>query len=158
MNTLKLQNSNEFLIIDDEDFERLSKFKWYIGTRDRIFRTIYEFRKVTKNVSVANEVLQRYDTIFDHRDRNKLNNKKDNLRETDDSKNNANKLKYNYSNQTSKFKGVTKRKDKVFDSRISIRRKTIHLGRFENEEDAARAYDKKASELFGEFAVTNFSQ
>jgi hypothetical protein len=36
--------------------------------------------------------------------------------------------------------------------------KEIWLGTFCNKVDAARAYDRKSVELFGEFAFTNFPQ
>lgn len=39
---------------------------------------------------------------------------------------------------------------------IEINGKKMHVGLFNNEEEAARAYDKKAKELFGEYAYFNF--
>jgi hypothetical protein len=39
---------------------------------------------------------------------------------------------------------------------ITFNRKQIHLGAFDDESEAARAYDRKALELFGAFAKTNF--
>lgn len=60
----------------------------------------------------------------------------------------------------SRFKGVGKYRGsarKPWFARISPNRKTISLGSFYTEEEAARAYDRKAREIFGEFAKTNFS-
>ena len=61
---------------------------------------------------------------------------------------------------SSRFKGVYqsqtpgKWKATVTYTRAGFPR-SIHLGTFSTEEDAARAYDAKVRELFGEFAKTN---
>ena len=46
--------------------------------------------------------------------------------------------------------------DGVFEVKIRYKRKLKYIGRFKNEIKAAKAYDKKARELFGEFAYLNF--
>lgn len=62
-------------------------------------------------------------------------------------------------NKTSKLKGVSRYKSsQKWCTRISIKGKTIFLGCFQNEKEAAIAYDKKAKELFGEFAKLNFPE
>ncbi|KKM22422.1 hypothetical protein LCGC14_1625440, partial [marine sediment metagenome] len=43
-----------------------------------------------------------------------------------------------------------------FQAKITRNAKNYFLGRFDNEIEAAKAYDAKARELFGEFALLNF--
>jgi hypothetical protein len=80
--------------------------------------------------------------------------KRENLRACTQSQNNANCRKQ--SGTTSRYKGVS------LDSgtgkwfvRIAINDKCKHLGAFTDEDEAARTYDRRAREAFGEFALTN---
>ena len=58
---------------------------------------------------------------------------------------------------TSRYKGVCWDKKRCkWKAQIAIHGERKQLGRFDNEVDAALAYDKFASENFGEFAKTNF--
>ncbi len=58
---------------------------------------------------------------------------------------------------TSKYIGVSWfKRDGCWRAWITINKKQIHIGYFNSELEAALAYDKKAIELHGEFAVTNF--
>lgn len=54
----------------------------------------------------------------------------------------------------SPFKGVMQFRDK-WRARITINGKTMHLGLFASALEAARAYNEKAKELFGDFANLN---
>jgi len=93
--------------------------------------------------------------LVDHIDGNGLNNRKANLRLCNHSQNAWNRRPN--SGCHSKYKGVYWNKDKKkWHATISKSYKRIHLGYFDNEIEAARAYDKKAKEFFGEFAYLNF--
>jgi len=48
------------------------------------------------------------------------------------------------------------KKTKKFVARITYKGKITSLGYYDDEIEAAKAYDKKAKELFGEFAYLNF--
>lgn len=86
----------------------------------------------------------------------------ENLRLVSNSQNQANKTKqktYKGKPTTSKYKGVIFRKDKQkrqWQARIRYEKKLINIGMFSSEEEAAKAYDKKAIELYGEYARLNF--
>jgi HNH endonuclease/AP2 domain len=95
------------------------------------------------------------DEEIDHKDRNRLNNQRDNLRSATRQEQVQNTTKRK--NTASKYKGVSWWKNK-WKARIVINGKSIHLGYFDNEEDAARAYDRAAKRAFGEFMVLNFPE
>lgn len=146
----------KFALVDDEDFEFLNQWKWYaIKART----TFYAVRNVgrspfQKRVWMHRAIMNtpaEMDT--DHRDNNGLNNQRENLRVCTNTQNQANKNKQ--TNNTSGYKGVFWNNEK-WQARISIEGKKIHLGHFTNVEDAARAYDNAAKNIYGEYARTNF--
>ncbi len=96
--------------------------------------------------------------LVDHIDRNGLNNRKENLRICTRSQNGMNRIRNK--NGTSKYKGVSwcvqPRCISKWYATIRLNGKDKFLGKFLVEEDAARAYDKAALEIFGEFARLNF--
>ncbi len=94
------------------------------------------------------------DLFVDHIDHNGLNNCKSNLRLCTPAQNSFNKPSIN---GASKYKGIKRdRYEKKWTARVHSNNNTYHIGTFDTEIDAARAYDKKAAELHGQFACLNF--
>ena len=91
---------------------------------------------------------------IDHIDNNGLNNQKSNLRIVTHHQNIMNKSKRK--NGSSIFRGVgwCKAANK-WQARISLNKKEHYIGIFKNEKDAAKAYNERAIELFGEYANLN---
>ncbi len=93
--------------------------------------------------------------VVDHRNRDGLDNRSENIRIATRSENHANSKKYK-NKGASKFKGVGWDKvNRKWRAKIMIDYCTIHLGRFDSEIEAALAYNKAAIKLFGEFALIN---
>lgn len=146
----------EEILVDDEDYDRVMQYTWCIGKNDAILTT-NEFTKDGRQTSMR---LSRFimnvtdpDIQVDHKDRNTFNNQKSNLRKCTNSQN-----MFNQGPQLGrKYKGVCFhiRKNKWIAS-ISVNYKRIHLGSYDNEIAAAKAYDKGSKEYHGEFGYLNF--
>jgi len=94
--------------------------------------------------------------VIDHINSNGLDNRKANVRFATAQQNCWNQRKQR-GNSSSKYKGVHwEKKRNQWRARITFKGRVVRRGRFETEQEAAKAYDGKARELFGEFASLNF--
>jgi len=151
----------KYAIVDPDDYRHLSKHKWYATNRHG--NCHYAVRMVTKNgkkgrIHMHREVIKAPDNLLvDHINHNKLDNRKVNLRPATPSQNIQNRAKYAIRTSSSKYKGVSWKRDKRFwQARICINGKSIQLGCFRSEVRAAKAYDRAAMRYHCEFAVLNF--
>lgn len=96
--------------------------------------------------------------FIDHKNRNGLDNRRANLRIATAGQNNANSVR-NLSCKSSKYRGVCRKKGcNKWLASIRYHDRHIHLGYFENEIDAAKAYDEAAKKYHREFAMLNFNR
>jgi hypothetical protein len=147
-------------IVDDSDYEWLSAYSWCILNEDNL----YAVHKVgNRKILMHREILDVVDKdIFvDHIDCNKLNNRRNNLRTCTFRQNMQNKRPPK-TQKGSKYKGVGFYKNiQKYYARIKHtvketgKKESIYLGNFDSEIEAAKAYNEKALELFGEFAYLN---
>lgn len=142
-------------IVDDADFDRLSKTKWHAvpAGRNPENRKLW-YARSSSGIYMHRQILGAMDDEVDHRDRNGLNNVRTNLRLATRSQNCANII---YQPPASGFRGVWyDQRRRVFAAQTTVKRKTIRIGRFSTAIEAARARDEYVKKLLGEFAVLNF--
>lgn len=137
-------------LVDDDVFEWARFFEWRLTSGyffvENAGRTVL-LHRVVIGAEPGQEV--------DHVDANRLNNTRENLRICSRAENMMNR--HCFRGGHSGFKGVTfhKRLGK-WAAQITSKNKNKWLGSFDDEAEAARAYDAAARELFGSFARLNF--
>lgn len=135
--------------VDDEDYEWLMRWKWSFDGK-------YAMRNDQgHSISMHREIMRPPPGIeVDHIDRDRLNNCRSNLRTCTRAQNSRN---VPGRAGTSQYKGVVFSKvANRWEAGISINNTRKSLGYYDNERDAALAYDKAARREYGEFALLNF--
>jgi hypothetical protein len=158
-----LLHNGAVALVDDEDYESLSKYKWNCNNRSYASRsvTLEQWRNGDREhllysvVMMHRVIMDAPDGMdVDHKNHDRLDNRKSNLRICTRQQNLQNRQKS--LNTKNKYKGVTRLSSHKWKASIYYRKKQKLIGFFETEEMAAKAYDEKAKSCFGEFACLNF--
>jgi hypothetical protein len=153
---LKINIKNNIIIIDDEDYDKIKDYTWHINSYKNT-KMIYA-RSSAKDggVYMHRIIMDIHNRIkIDHINGNGIDNRKENLRIATHQQNNFNKKPY--VNNKCGLKGV--RLDRGnYVATITYNAVTKYIGSYKIIEEAAMAYDKKALELFGEFAYLNYPE
>lgn len=147
-------------LVDDEDFEIQGKFRWYtiVGKY-----TWYAARHDPQGKGKYGQLLLHREILLaptgmqvDHINRNGLDCRRSNMRLATNAQNSANHRKRR--DNSSGHIGVYQSHGCInkWDAMIRVNGRTKFIGSFSSIEDAARARDAMALELYGEFANLNF--
>ena len=133
-------------IFDIEDYEKVKDVSWQMTKFGYIYG-IYN----KKQVFIHQLITGFKYPIIDHINRNKLDNRKCNLRPASTSQNARNKCVKRTNN--SGYTGISwDKRESKWSARICVNYKTIFLGRYKNIEDAIKVRLKAEKQYYGEFA------
>lgn len=147
----EIKIKDKIILVDDDIYEAIKPFSISIHNRKNI-ETGVDLRIPLSRFVLKLKTGDKRQA--DHINHDVLNNTRNNLRVATCQQNNINKKKKK--GGKSKFKGVELRPNQRWRSMIVLDGKKIYLGIFQNEIDAAKAYDLAAHNLFGEYACLNF--
>lgn len=143
-----------FALVDAEDYDRIKHLPWHQHKRYAVYSTTHADGK-RENGRLHRIIMKApKGTLVDHKNGNRLDCRKDNLRLCNEAGNarNAGKRKDN----TSGFKGVTFHKDTgKWQAAIRAGGNPKYLGLFDTPEAAAKVYDTACVKHHGEFAKNN---
>ena len=136
-------------IVDEILYYDLIKCSWCLKNDGYVFNS---------KLGLLHRYIMNYtgDNYIDHINGNKLDNRKNNLRIVTP-KQNAQNIS-SQKNSTSKYIGVYySKQNKKYMSRIHVNNKTLYVGSFQSEEDAAKARDEATLEYYGEYGKLNLN-
>lgn len=147
---------NQVSLVDDEDFDKLNKFKWYADKQlSGFYARRMSYQNVRKCIHMSHVIINcPKGKQVDHINHDTLDNRKDNLRVCSNRENSINRRML--SNNKTGYRGVVwHKRDKKFASQIKNKGKHYHLGSYDCKHEAALVYNRKAKELHGKYAFQN---
>ena len=141
------RGEDKFCIVDDEDYEKVSKYRWCLTTDGRPHTNagkkgyFYLYHLILE---------RKAGFVIDHANNDPLDNTRKNLRYATYSENNVNRE----SRRSNRFRGVYPNHDRWM-AQIKSKKVFYYLGTSDTPEEAAKAYNESAKELHGEFARLN---
>jgi hypothetical protein len=143
-------------LIDDDDFETVSRFKWCCDRQKDMRSPIYAITWNKGKIMRMHRLILNAQPgqLVDHINGNGLDNRRSNIRICTIAENAHNIHK---TRGKSIFKGVSWHdKHKIWDVTITLDCTRIYIGTYKNELEAALAYDEAARKYHGVFASLNF--
>lgn len=156
------KGTGKIVLVDDSDFDTVSKFKWYL--KDNGYAVAYKYENAKGSYIWMHRLILDTPAGFDtdHVNHNKLDNRKENLRICSRSENSMNKGKarnYKYSkykgvSYTNKASSKSSRDYFYWTANIKVNGKRYsRVGK--SEQDAAMKYNELARQYHGEYAMLN---
>jgi hypothetical protein len=144
----------KFAIVDTADYEWLGKYHWNAMTSDN---TTYAFRKENgKVIFMHREIMKpRKGQVVDHINHNGADNRRSNMRNCSKRENACNGRARR--NSSSQYRGVC-RHGNGWSAEVGYLRAHVHVGSYAEEIEAARARDRMAIQLHGQYAYLNFPE
>lgn len=142
-------------IVDSEDFEYLSQFKWHAI---KVGHNWYANRGIEALGGYRNHRMQ-WDILgknADHKNGNGLDNRRENLRICTKAQNARNQRRV--PTEVTPYKGAHRKVYRyrvMWEAQIKVEGRVVYLGLFGTAEEAALAYNRAALIYFGEFAKLN---
>jgi two-component SAPR family response regulator len=143
------------VIVDDDDYERLSKWKWTASGNGYAVRGKHIGNRKYRRIYIHREILgAKHGEKVDHINGDKLDNRKENLRiaTTAENSRNISVRKDNKSGYKGVFFASSRNK---WHASIKVNYKSKFLGYFESKTEAAKAYNAAAIKYHGKFAKLN---
>jgi len=165
---IKLASCDEYAIVDPSDFAELSKYVWLadyscgsyriirLVLKDKGHTTLLMHRQIMADELERRRNKSKEQLYIDHKNRDSRDNRRANLRAATHTQNASNRVKVN-KKYSSIYKGVSWNKSsKKWFAVIKSNNRRMFLGYFDDEIEAAKAYDEAARKYHGEFACLNF--
>jgi len=149
---------NAIALISKKSLELVIQFVWYLGnkgypiTHGTDDKTIVYGRGLKMHKLLFPNVQKGY--VVDHINKNRLDNRLENLRICTSKENSYNTKKPK--NSINNYKGIVKQNNDLWTARISKDGKVYEIKDIISDKEAAKIYDIMAEELFGQYAGKNF--